>query len=77
MNVTVIPSDYTIICDDEAVRIKPWPFDDKHIHAIQWHHTEGEIEYRGLPRPANELFDDYSRIEPYVEAFNAAANATE
>ena len=27
MRVTVIPTDFTIICDGIAVKIKPWPFD--------------------------------------------------
>lgn len=72
MQVTVIPADCTIICDGVTAKIKPWPFDDSHIHAIQWHHTEGELEFRAIPRPPNEVITDEAIIEPYIEAFNAS-----
>lgn len=74
MQVTVIPADLTIICDGVPVKIKPWPFDDSHIHAIQWHHTEGEVEFSAIPRQPNELISDDSLLGPYIEAFNNAVD---
>ena len=71
MIITVVPADRTVICDGKAHQLKPWPFDDKEIHAIQWQHTQGEIEHKTFPRIPNTIFDDYSIVEPYVDAFNA------
>lgn len=77
MIVTIIPEDRTIVCDGVAVVLKPWPFDDSSFHAIQWRHTEGEIEHKVFPRIANTVIDDYSIVAPYVEAFNAAQAQSE
>lgn len=77
MNVTVVPSDRLIICDGQALTLKPWPFDDASIHAIQWQGTEGEIEHKTFPRIPNTVIDDFSVVAPYVEAFNEAVSPEE
>ena len=53
----------TIIVDDNAVYVDGvcrMPLDlsqcniPTNVHAIQWYETEGEIEFDGKPKPANE-----------------------
>lgn len=68
MRVTVIPSDRWIRCDDDAVNLPEWPFDDASIHAIQWYGQWGEVEYTGLPKPENERIETTERLEPYLQA---------
>lgn len=68
MRVTIIPEDKWIRKDDESANLSDWNFNDSNIHAIQWYDTEGEIEYKGRPKPPNEEFMDFSRIQPYVDA---------
>lgn len=71
MRITVIPADRWIRRDDEAANLPDWPFNDAAIHAIQWYDTEGEIEYKGRPKPPNEDFTDPSVLEPYLTALDA------
>jgi hypothetical protein len=70
MRVTVIPADRWIRRDDDAANLSEWPFDDVTIHAIQWYDTEGEIEYKGRPKPPNEIITNFSILEPYVSALD-------
>ena len=53
----------TIIVDDNAVYVDGvcrMPLDlsqcniPTNVHALQWYETEGEIEFDGKPKPANE-----------------------
>jgi len=30
----------------------------KNIHALQWYETEGEVEFKGRPKPQNELLTE-------------------
>ena len=71
MRVTVIPADCWIRRDDIQANLPDWPFDDVNIHAIQWYDTEGEIEYVGRPKPANETFTDDAILRPYLDALDA------
>lgn len=71
MRVTVIPEDRWIRRDDIEVVLPDWPFDDSHIHAIQWYDTEGEVEYSGRPKPPNEAFTDPVILTPYMDALDA------
>ena len=70
MRITVIPADRWIRRDEVAVNLPEWPFEDAHIHAIQWLDSEGEIEYAGQPKPVNEVITDYAILEPYLEALD-------
>lgn len=70
MRVTVIPADRWIRRDNDAANLPEWPFDDAHIHAIQWYNTEGEVEYVGRPKPPNEIITDISILTPYVVALD-------
>lgn len=67
MRATIIPSDKWVRKDDVSAFLEEWPFDDSTIHAIQWHETYGEIEYRERP-PRNESIQDPSILEPYLLA---------
>lgn len=71
MIITVIPSDRWIRQDTISANLPEWPFDDGHIHAIQWDGSSGEIEYEGKPKPQNEQFTDSSLLDPYISALNA------
>lgn len=71
MRVTVIPSDRWIRVDGRSAVLPVWPFDDSHIHAIQWRNGAGEIEFTGTPKPQNQPTDDPAFLTPYVEALDA------
>jgi hypothetical protein len=71
MRVTIIPEDRWIRRDNDQAKLPDWPFDDATIHAIQWLNSEGEIEYKGQPKPVNEVITDYAIIEPYLAAYDA------
>jgi hypothetical protein len=77
MRVTIIPSDKWIRRDDIAANLPEWNFDDSNIHAIQWYDTEGEIEYRGIPTPPNEIITDASILKPYLDALDEYLNDQE
>jgi len=74
MRVTIVPEDKVIRKDDVIVNLPEWNFDDSNIHAIQWYDTEGEIEYKGRPKPPNEAFFDSSILQPYLDALDAYLN---
>ena len=71
MRVTIVPSDKKICRDGVVVELPDWSFNDSNIHAIQWYDTEGEIEYTGRPKPANEVTTDSAILQPYLEALDA------
>jgi hypothetical protein len=71
MRVTVIPEDRWIRRDTDAATLPDWPFDDAAVHAIQWYEDNGEIEFDGAPKPANESFTDASLLTPYLDALDA------
>jgi hypothetical protein len=65
MRVTVVPEDHLIIRDETAVHLPEWPFEDGHIHAIQFRDGEGEIELKGPP-PTNKPFEGLEPLQPYL-----------
>lgn len=76
MRVSVVPIDKAICVDGVPALLTEWPFADSGIHAIQWHGTEGEIEYPfdplgQEPRRVNEVITDASIVQPYVDAHTA------
>lgn len=68
MRVTVIPADRWIRLDQESASLPSWPFDDNHIHAIQWYGSDGEIEFVGRPKKPNQTFSNFSSLSPYIDA---------
>lgn len=74
MRVTVVPEDKFIRKDDIFTHLPEWNFNDSNIHAIQWYDTEGEIEYKGKPKPPNEFFTDFSILQPYLDALDVYLN---
>ena len=70
MRITVIPADQWVRRDGDEAVLPDWPFDDAAIHAIQWYDTEGEIEYKGRPKPPNEVFADASILQAYIDALD-------
>jgi hypothetical protein len=73
MRVTVIPVDKTIVVDSNPLILEEWDFDDSNIHAIQWYHDYGYVEYVHSnleePRPDNDKVTDQSIITKYVDAY--------
>ena len=73
MRVTVIPVDKTIVVDSNPLILEEWDFDDTNIHAIQWYHDYGYVEYVHSnleePRPDNDKVTDQSIITKYVDAY--------
>lgn len=70
MRVTVIPVDQWIRRDSDAANLVDWPFDDAHIHAIQWYGDSGEIELTGKPKPPNEHITSSAILAPYLAALD-------
>lgn len=66
MRVTVVPVDHLIIRDEVAIHFPVWPFNDGHIHAIQFLNGKGEIELKGPP-PVNEPFEGLEILKPYLD----------
>lgn len=75
MRVTVVPDDHLIRRDQDSIYLPGWEFEDSTIHAIQWYETEGEVEYKGYPKPANEVITDPAILAPYLAALDAALAA--
>lgn len=67
MRVSVIPNDKIIIIDGNGIELENWPFDDGHIHAIQWMHDKGHIELK--TNEPNIEIDDISFVQPYIDAY--------
>jgi hypothetical protein len=68
MNVTIIPPDKVIIIDGA-----PLIFDysaPAGIHAIQWHGTDGDIEYTD---GSHKAIADIADIQAYIETYSAEA----
>ena len=70
MRITIIPEDRWIRRDGDQANLPDWPFDDAAIHAIQWYGADGEIEYEGRPKPANEAITDPAILAPYLTALD-------
>jgi hypothetical protein len=70
MRVTIVPEDRVIVRDELTVQLDEWPFNDSHIHAIQFRDGNGEIELKGPP-PANKPFTGTKPLGPYLRALDA------
>lgn len=70
MRVTIIPEDRWIRRNSEQANLPDWPFDDANIHAIQWYGEDGEIEYKGRPKPPNQTISDPIILDPYLVALD-------
>lgn len=69
MKLTVIYDDKFIRVDDKSMHfVDNWPFNEEHIHAIQWDGKFGELELR--TREPNIEFNDQSEIQKYIDFFN-------
>jgi hypothetical protein len=69
MRVTIVPEDHLIIRDTTIVNLPDWPFEDGHIHAIQFLDGTGELELKGPP-PSNEPFEGTTLLQPYLAALD-------
>ena len=69
MKVTVIYDDYFISVDGKGMNFpNNWPFEESHIHAIQWQDNSGELELR--TREPNIDLTDQSEVQKYIDFFN-------
>ena len=55
MKLTIIPSDGAIYKDGVVYSGLDLSNVPSNVHALQWYETEGEIEFRGKPKPQNEI----------------------
>lgn len=69
MHLTVIFDDSRIIVDGEAYTVELAP--DIALWAIQWDGVSGHCEYRDPAMP-NTIFHDESKIQPYLDLWQAA-----
>lgn len=70
MRLTVIYDDKFISVDGKGLQFPDnWPFEETHIHAIQWYEDHGELELR--TRDPNVDLTDVSEIQKYADFFNA------
>lgn len=77
MRITIIPEDGCVILDGEA-RMNLIFTMDPQIHAVQWYHTHGEVEYKTqmvegqVTKPANRMITSIAEFEPAISAWEAA-----
>ena len=72
MRVTIIPDDGFVSVDGEGfldIDLSSMP---ANIHAVQWYHTEGEVEYRDDRGRAthNEAITDLTPYQPVLSCGN-------
>lgn len=67
MQVSVIPADKTIIIDGAALQFD-YVFFPPNLRAIQWNGASGAVEFSTGPQ---QWIDNYSFVQPYVDAYNA------
>ena len=68
MKLTVIYDDKFISVDGKGLQFTDnWPFEETHIHAIQWHDDNGELELR--TREPNIELTDLSEVQKYADFF--------
>jgi len=74
MRVTIIPDDGFVSVDGEGFTDLDLSFMPADIHAVQWYHTEGEVEYRDERGRAtyNELVVELTLYEPALSAWRLA-----
>jgi hypothetical protein len=69
MKVTVIYDDYFISVDGKGMNFpNNWPFEENHIHAIQWYDNAGELELR--TKEPNIDLTDQSEVQKYIDFFS-------
>ena len=74
MRVTIIPDDGFVSVDGEGfldIDLSSMP---ANVHAVQWYHTEGEVEYRDARGRAthNEAITDITQYHFALELWQAA-----
>lgn len=69
MNLSVIPSDKTIVKDGAALvfDFQVWP---PNLRAMQWNGVSGTMEFTTGP---NQWFDNPAMVQPYIDAYDAEA----
>ena len=77
MRVTIIPDDGFVSVDGEGfldIDLSSMP---ANIHAVQWYHTEGEVEYRDARGRAthNEAITELTPYQPVLELWRRAKDA--
>ena len=78
MRVTVIADDNRVIVDGKGRKVDTSGLLSDKIHAMQWYGDFGEIEFRTTRsfeldhRPPNVKVKEFTRFEPYLNAWNMA-----
>jgi len=67
MRVTIIPSEKKVVVDGRPIIFDSWNFNDGHIHAIQWNHDKGHIEF--VTRDPNQEIESLDYIQKYLDIF--------
>lgn len=67
MRVTIIPSEKKVVVDGRPIVFDSWNFNDGHIHAIQWSHDRGHIEF--ITRDPNQEIESLDYIQKYLDIF--------
>lgn len=68
----------TIVKDDNIVGIDGifYSVDCSHLpenfHALQWYGNEGEVEWKGIPKPQNTIINSLDDYMVYVSMWNDA-----
>jgi hypothetical protein len=58
MRLTIIPADKAVYKDGISFSGLDLTVVPTNIHALQWHETEGEVEFIGRPKPQNEIISE-------------------
>lgn len=75
----------TIIKDDNTVGIDGLFFEidcsdlPSNFHALQWYedNNQGEVEWKGTPKPQNTLITDLIEYQKYVDSWNTIKTSME
>lgn len=74
MRISIIPSDKTIVIDGE-VRTGIDFIMDPQIHAIQWFHDQGDVEFVAMVQPDGQIHKPHNMtitsLEPYQSVIDA------
>jgi hypothetical protein len=70
---SLIADDNVVCVDGLAHRVDVSDI-DQDVHAVQWHSTWGEIEFKGHRKP-NQRFTDFSPFQKFVARWAAVDSA--
>jgi hypothetical protein len=83
MRATIVVDDNVVLIDGEAETVDCSALVAENVHAVQWYGTWGEVEHRtvindeakAFSRQPNEVIDDLSPYQQYLDAWQVEKNS--